>query len=145
MIARDAVGWARTLTGQALAFGSADRGLALLDAAGFAVAVSVVATRRPGRGWVRAQALGTIVTDVEVEGREARVTSSSAAGRLILPTRFESSERLALRRAIEAIAAADRPADLEELVSDTVLAEQLLAPGGRRRKSSPTIRPHRCR
>ena len=126
VIARDAVGWARTLTGQALTFVSSDRGLALLDAAGVAVAVSVVATRRPGRGWVRAQALGTVVTDVEVEGREARVTSSTEAGRLIRPTRFESSERLALRRAIEAIAAAEHPADLDELLSDTAVAEHLL-------------------
>lgn len=128
VIARDAVGWARTLSGHALTLVSADRGLALLDAAGVGVTVSVVATRRPGGGWLRAQALGPVVTDVEVEGREARVSSATPAGRVIRPTRFESSERLALRRAIEAVAAPDRPTDLADLLVDVLLAEHLVRP-----------------
>lgn len=127
VVARDAVGWARVLTGSAPTLLAADRGLAVMDGAGVPVSVSVVTTRRPGGGWIRAQALGVVVTDVEIEGRVFRVSSSSAAGRLILPTRFESSERLALRRALSAVAAGDVSGDLAELAADTALAESILA------------------
>jgi hypothetical protein len=116
------------LAGQALSLIAADRGLALLETdAGIAVTLSVVATRRPGRGWVRAQALGEVITDVSVEGREASVTTATRAGRLILPTRFESSERLAVRRALVALEGGDAPDDLAELVADTEQAERTLA------------------
>lgn len=126
-ITRDAVGWGRVLAGQPPALVSADRGLALLDTgAGVAVALSVVSTRRPGRGWLRAQALGEVLIDAEVEGRSCTVAVSTAAGRVILPTRFESSERLAVRRAVAALEADDRPADLADLLTDSEPVEEIL-------------------
>jgi hypothetical protein len=127
VIARDAVGWGRALAGGALTLVSADRGLALLETdAGVAVTLSVVATRRPGRGWVRAQALGEVLIDVEVEGRACSVAVSSVAGRSALPVRYESSERLAVRRAVAAAEADERPGDLIDLLADTEPAEEIL-------------------
>ncbi len=127
VIARDAVGWGRVLAGQAPTLVSADRGLALLETAdGTVLTLSVVATRRPGRGWVRAQALGEVLTEVEVEGRASSIAVATAAGRLALPVRFESSERLALRRAVAAVEAHDRPSDLVDLIADTEAVEGIL-------------------
>ena len=139
VVARDAIGWGRVLAGHAPVLRSADRGLALLEAPdGIALALSVVATRRPGRGWIRAQVLGEILTAVDVEGRGCRIAVSTAGGQMIAPTRFESSERLAVRRALEAVdafeavqaGAADgadaRPDDLSDLIADTESVEQIL-------------------
>ena len=92
VLARDAVGWARTLAAGAQADGSlingaltvvaAGDGLALLQTdAGVGAAVTVVATDRPGAGWLRASALGDPLVDVEVEGAAARVTRATASGR----------------------------------------------------------------
>jgi hypothetical protein len=127
VITRDAVGWGRVLAGRAPTLVSGDRGLALLETAdGTALTLSVVATRRPGRGWVRAQALGEVLTDVDVEGRASSIAVATAAGRFVLPTRFESSERLALRRAVAAAAAHDQPGDLADLIADTEPVEGIL-------------------
>jgi hypothetical protein len=133
VVARDAIGWGRVLAGQAPVLRSAARGLALLEGPdGIALTLSVVATRRPGRGWIRAQVLGEVLTDVDVEGRSCRIAASTVDGQTIAPTRFESSERLAVRRAIEALEAGaaieadERPGDLADLISDTEPVEQIL-------------------
>jgi hypothetical protein len=127
VIARDAVGWGRVLAGQAPTLVSGHRGLALLETGGgAALTLSVVATRRPGRGWVRAQALGEVLTDVEVEGRASSIAVATAAGRFVLPARYESSERLALRRAVAAAEANDQPSDLADLIADTEPVEAIL-------------------
>lgn len=124
---RDAVGWLRNLGGDKLVLVTADDGLALLEtSAGIAATLTVVATRRPGAGRITVQALGETTTAVEVEGRVAGVSTSSRGGRLIAPTRFESSERLALRRAAEALTVQPRPLDLTDLLADTELVEQIL-------------------
>jgi hypothetical protein len=129
VVARDAVGWGRVLTGQSLSVMAADRGLALLQtSAGLTVTLAVVAAQRPGGGWVRAQALGEVITEVDVEGTESRVATVTAAGRLALPRRFESPERVALRRAIAALDAGDLPGDLAELVADTQAVERIMLP-----------------
>ena len=73
------------------------------------------------------QALGEVITDVEVEGRAGRLATASAAGRLVAPARFESSERLALRRALAAVAAHTTPTDLDDLAADTDLVERMPA------------------
>ncbi len=127
-VTRDAVGWLRVLAGDGLAVAAASEGaLALLQTeAGIAAALSVTVTARPGPGWIRAQALGETITDVEVDGSAARVTTATGAGRLTSPIRFESSERLALRRAVSALTAPDRPDDLRELLADTELVERML-------------------
>jgi len=49
-------------------------------------------------------------------------------GRLIAPARFESSERLALRRTLDALSAQIVPNDLEELALDTEPVERMLPP-----------------
>jgi hypothetical protein len=128
-VARDAVGWGRALAGQTPAPTAGDRGLALLETpAGTAVTLCLVATQRPGGGWVRAQVLDEVITEVSVEGRESRVVTAWATGRLISATRFESSERWALRRALDAV----------EAGSPT-------SPATPRRPRGSSRRGHRCR
>jgi hypothetical protein len=127
---QDAVGWLRILAGETPTLVAADQGLVLLEAsAGISATLTSVATGRPGAGRIRVQALGEVITDVEVEGRATYVTTASAAGRLIAPQRFESSERLALRRALEAVAGHTVPADLDDLLADAALVERLLLAG----------------
>lgn len=125
-VARDAVGWARVLTGEQLEVVSSDSGQVLLaGASGLAATLAVVATARPGSGRIHGQALGEVITDVVVEGRIARLTTSTETGRLIAPAVFESSARLALRRALAAVQGVSSR-DLEELAADTAIAETII-------------------
>ena len=125
-VARDAVGWARVLTGEQLELVAAGGAQALLVAAsGLSATLTVVATARPGSGRIHAQALGEVITDVVVEGRVARLSTSTEAGRLMAPAVFESSERLALRRALAALEG-DSIHDLDELAADTFIAETII-------------------
>ncbi len=128
VVARDAVGWGRVLARESATMLSGDRGLALLETAGgTALTLSVVTTRRRGSGWVRAQALGEAIADVDVEGRAISVVISTPSGRLILPPRYESSERVAVRRALAALESAEAPDDLRDLISDTEPVEGIFA------------------
>lgn len=128
VVARESVGWLRVLAGAELSLTRADGALGLFETgSGVGAAVSVVATSRPTGGRIRAQALGETTTDIEVEGRRARLVTSSVTGHVIAPARFESSERLALRRAVEALTARTGPSDLVELAGDTESAELMLA------------------
>ncbi|WP_404429520.1 hypothetical protein LG299_09360 [Microbacterium lacus] len=125
-VARDAVGWARVLMSEELEVVAVGGAQALLVAAsGLSAAISVAVTARPGSGRIHAQALGEVITDVVVEGSAVRMSTSTEAGRLIAPAVFESSERLALRRALAAVGGASIR-DLEELAADTVTADALL-------------------
>lgn len=136
-VARDAVGWARVLAGGALALDasrSTARGFsALLSSRGDdgvgGVPVSIVATRRSGTDpWIRAIALGVERTEVtiDVARGSAVVESTSEAGRVIHPTRWESAERVVVRRAIEALESEPIPsrgsAELVDLDADARLA-----------------------
>lgn len=124
---RDAVGWLRILAGEALELVAADGGLALLEtSADISATLTAVVTARPDAGRIRVQALGEVITEVEIEGRAGRLATASAVGRLVAPARFESSERLALRRAVEAFAAHTTPTDLAALAADTDLVERML-------------------
>jgi hypothetical protein len=108
---------------------AADEGLALLEtSAGISGTLTAVATVRPDAGRIWVQALGEVITDVEVDGRAARLVTAGPAGSLIAPVRFESSERLALRRAVEALAERAAQTDLAELLADTELVERMLQP-----------------
>jgi hypothetical protein len=128
VVAREAVGWLRVLARGALLLRRADGALGLFETgSGVGAAVSAVATSRPTGGLIRAQALGETTSDIEVEGRRARLVTSSVTGRVVAPARFESSERLALRRALEALTAQTGPSDLVELAVDTESAELMLA------------------
>ncbi|MDN3496460.1 hypothetical protein QL996_11010 [Planococcus sp. APC 4015] len=130
-VARDAVGWLRVLCGDDLAVVRESGGLALLEGpSDVPVTLSVAETTRPGRGWIRVQALGEVVTDMDVEGDDARVSTSTSDGCLVSPRRYESSERLALRRAVEALQGT-WPRDLDELSADTELVERLSTGGHR--------------
>lgn len=132
----DAVGWARTLAGVPLEIASAgDTGqsltaLLLSDsrAGASSPAVTILAARREnGIEWLRAEVVGATRTEVVVQGRmhSAEVERADAEGRLRLPTRFESSERLALRRAIAAVRNGSLPADADQLRSDARVASAL--------------------
>ncbi len=128
-VARDAVGWVRVLTGDLPELVTPSGMPALLETgAGVPATLSVVATARPGGGWLRAHALGEVITEVDVEGRVSRVTTATVAGRLIAPTRFESSERLAVRRALAAVETGEEPHDIDDLRADTELVERMLPP-----------------
>jgi hypothetical protein len=128
VVTRDAIGWGRVLAGQTPSPTAGDGLLALLETpAGTPVTLCLVTTRRPGRGWVRAQVLDEVTTEVSIEGRESRVVTATASGRLTAPTRFESSERLALRRAVDAMDAGGRPDDLAVLAVDTDVAERVVS------------------
>jgi hypothetical protein len=87
--------------------------------------VSVVATVQagaPGGGRIRVTAVGDRLIEVDGGVGTLRVTTSDADGRRVAPRRWESSERLALRRAIEAVATGSAPEDLGELQHDERLA-----------------------
>jgi hypothetical protein len=129
-LARDAAGWGRILAGGPLSVDVARGGIgSLRGASGVTVVVNLAATARPGGGWLRAAALGDPLVEVEVEGLSARVTVASAGGSLALPTRFESSSRLALRRAAAALASGEPTRDLHDLASDTAIADRLVDVG----------------
>ncbi|HEY9308540.1 MAG TPA: hypothetical protein VIP82_12145 [Microbacterium sp.] len=129
---RDAIGWARVLAGRplghragTLAGGS---GLALLESEARA-AVSVVAATQPGAprlGRLRITALAETVVEVDDDGGDLVIATTDASGRRTLPRRFERPERVALRRAVEAVRRVRRVADLAELRHDAVLAGQIL-------------------
>ena len=68
-----------------------------------------------------------MLTEIEVEHDRTRVRTSTARGSLSAPGRFESSARLAVRRALAALDAGDRPDDLRRLAADTALVERMLA------------------
>ncbi len=126
VVLRDAVGWLRVLGGGALAVRSAGAGPVLLETHDGTVAALSVAMTARGPGWIRAQALGEVLTDVEVEAGAVLVATSSRAGRLVAPVRFESSERLALRRALAAMEASAQPPDIAEIRADAEIAEECM-------------------
>jgi hypothetical protein len=128
VVVRDAVGWLRALTPENLRLVAASGSFAMLETeTGVPATVSVVATARPGGGWIHAQALGEVISEVEVEKDAAQVVTATAAGRMIAPPRFESSARLALRRALAAVDAPADADDLRRLADDTDLVERMLA------------------
>jgi hypothetical protein len=126
VVARDAVGWLRVLVGGALSVVAGDRGLALLETAtGLSATLSVVPTDRPGAGQLRARALGEVRTEVAVEAERARIVTVTAQGSLVAPPRFESSARLAVRRAIAALSSGDEVDDLSALLADATVVDRI--------------------
>ncbi|MFB7883291.1 hypothetical protein [Microbacterium sp. NPDC056057] len=129
---RDAIGWARVIAGTPLAPRTTEswggRVLALLESEQGS-AVSIVSAVQPGAprlGRVRITSIAP--TRVEIDADLDTVACvTDAAGRGILPALFESSERVALRRAISAVRTAERPPDLADLRHDTGLAAALLS------------------
>lgn len=125
-VAADALGWARVLAGGELR----PRSAACTPAAVLAQfdgpqgeAVSLVLTASSGRARgssLRAEALGDPIVRVVNEGRGMAVSVSvqDADGTRCLPPRWESRERLAVRRVITAITRRESLPDLGLLRSD---------------------------
>lgn len=129
---RDAIGWARALAGSPLrrrsGTSAGGRALALLEAEAGA-AVSVVAAMQPGApplGRTRITALGETLVEIDDDGGDLVAAVTDAAGRRVLPRRFERPERVALRRAIDAVGSGRGPDDLAGLRHDTALARAVL-------------------
>jgi hypothetical protein len=70
--------------------------------------------------------LGEVRTEVAVEGERTRVITTTGRGSLEAPERFESSARLAVRRALAALNG-QTPGDLRALAADTAAVERILA------------------
>ena len=126
-IVRDAVGWVRALGDArvevAQAAATPRGGTALLRGRddGRVVGSLVIAASHPKGELLRVRALGETATEVEIDEAMGRreVATSTAAGRMVAPTRYEDGERAAVRRALDAVASGTtRLPDLEDLVHD---------------------------
>ena len=74
--------------------------------------VSLVFAAQPGapaRGRLRLTALGATLLELDGDETELQFAMTDAASRRTAPTRFESPERLALRRAVNAVAHDEQP------------------------------------
>jgi hypothetical protein len=90
------------------------------------VPISLLATRRPGSSpWIRATAIGDERTEVTIDSarRAATVERTTEAGRAVDTTRWESGERVALRRMIEALESGSSPVDLADFAHDSDLTD----------------------
>ena len=133
----DGVGWIRSLAGGPLKFragiATARGRIALLDSEGArgSVPATVMGTPLGGLhagGLLQVLALGEVRTEVTVDEPAGltRVETFTGEGAVRAPERFESSARLALRRALEACLADGPVADLDELLQDVVVTRALL-------------------
>lgn len=128
---RDAVGWARALAGGALEVRavSATSRATLLALDHGTVAVSVLVGRRDSpAAWMRALALDSERIEVTLQHPVGSplVARAGVGGTVLSPLRFESHERLALRRALDALETETLPADLQELEHDCRTAVEAL-------------------
>ena len=140
---RDGFGWARSLAQGPLTLRSgiatAQGRMALLDSeasAGGSVPATLAATVTGGRhagGLLQVLALGEVRTEVTVDQPAGltRLETSTEDGTLRAPERYESSARLALRRAFDACASGGAVADLDELLEDMALTWALLGANSR--------------
>lgn len=137
-VVRDALGWARLFVGGPLVLRSGtatpQSSMALLEGgpdAGRPVQVPLMANMmtagRPG-GFIRLTSLGEVrvTLTVDVPAGITSVERGSEQGDLRLPSRFEASARLSLRRALDALAAGHYPLDLPGLLHDSRLAAAAL-------------------
>lgn len=137
-VIRDGFGWARSLAPGPLTLpaciATAQGGMALLESDGGdgrPVHLTLVGTPvgglHPG-GLLKVLALGEVRTELTVDEPAGftRLETATADGALRAPERFESSARLALRRAIQACASGDPVPDLDELLGDLALTNALL-------------------
>ncbi|MGY3319626.1 hypothetical protein [Arthrobacter sp. TE12232] len=132
-VLRDGFGWARSLTGRPLTpqacRATAHGRIALLDSAGpdgGSVPATLVGTLVGGThlgGLVQVLALGEVRTEITVDQPAGltRLETSTAGGALRAPERYESSARLALRRALVACSSGRNVTDLDELLEDMAL------------------------
>lgn len=131
LVLRDAIGWARVLAGGRLEvrITRATARAVLVQSQRTSVAVSVLLGRRDSATmWLRALAVDSERTEVVLRHRvgPAVVVRAGSTGSLHLPARYESSARVALRRALDAVEGGGHPADLEELAHDSAIAAAAL-------------------
>ncbi|MCU1568756.1 MAG: hypothetical protein JWQ56_3693 [Pseudarthrobacter sp.] len=134
----DGFGWMRSLAGGALALQSSiatvHSRIALLDSVDFksgTVPATLSATTiggLPSGGLLQVLVLGEVRTEVTVDQPAgfARVETATEEGSLRAPVRYESSARVALRRAFDACLSGEPATDLEELLQDLALTRALL-------------------
>lgn len=136
-VIRDGFGWARSLAQGPLRFqagiATAQGRMALLDCGsldGGAIPATLVGTAAGGLhagGLLQVLGLGEVRTELTVDQPAGltRLESFTEEGALRAPERYESSARVALRRAVEACSAGPVP-DLGELLEDMALTWALL-------------------
>ncbi|CAI3804300.1 hypothetical protein [Pseudarthrobacter sp. MM222] len=134
----DGFGWMRSLAGGSLALRSSiatvHSRIALLESGSYngeTVPATLSATAIGGLhagGLLQVLALGEVRTEVTVDQPAglARVETFTNEGVFRAPGRYESSARVALRRAIEASLSGGLAADLEDLLQDMALTRALL-------------------
>ncbi|WP_308929064.1 hypothetical protein [Arthrobacter sp. SLBN-112] len=137
-VIRDGVGWARSLAGGPLTLQKgtavAEGAMALMDSpltGGGHLPSTLVGTVLGGPaagGLLQVLALGEVRTEVAIDHDAGRVKleTSTPEGSLRAPERYETSARLALRRAIEAMSSGGQVADLRELLEDQRIAHKLM-------------------
>lgn len=136
-VVRDAIGWLRVLAGGELelrAAASLPHGvIALFEESVSRRAATVTASALMGRGdaRLRVHAVGETRVEVDLDAATDRrsVEVSTSEGLLRRPRRHESGERVALRRAIDALADGSLPRDLRAFRHDSDLAARALAAG----------------
>lgn len=134
-LVRDAIGWLRTLAGGPLRMRAAEAVphgvIALFEHADSGRAAALTASALVGRGGARLRAHSVGVTRVEIDLDAAThlrsIVVTTAEGALSRPRRHEAPERLALRRAVEAVVEGVPTADLGDFRHDSALAAQVRA------------------
>jgi hypothetical protein len=131
---RDAVGWARELSGGDLRLRTRASGtggeLAVLETAdGPTVSLTVqVMSGVPDGAVIRVTALGVVRRQVVVDDAAMLVELTTAVeGSTSVETgRFETPERAGVRRLLSALESGDLPGDLGNLAHDTAIAHSIL-------------------
>jgi hypothetical protein len=133
---RDAVGWTRELSKAAVRLGEAAvgqrGGTALLRADTGSVVGSMTVTPTGPEGEIlRITALGETVTEVELDKPMGsfELATSTSEGRLVAPAPVEAGERVALRRALDAVVGRSQPSDLNNLLLDDTVARSVFNTG----------------
>jgi hypothetical protein len=136
-VIHDALGWARAIGRGRLDLQTASTTLhgsiGLLRASGadrpldITLMVNVVNSGKPG-GFLRLTCLGEVLATitVDVPAGVASLDVATAKGALRLPACFEATERLTLRRALQALGDGQSPADLAGLLGDSQLSMSFL-------------------
>lgn len=127
----DAAGWVRVFADAGAVAGAGavvGEGLIAEATAGRSVVVWQVRRKAVGDAMLRVLAVGPTRIEIRVHGvaGEARVRVSDESGDHALAARWESSERLALRRAVDAVRGGAIGADAAEFAADAAVADRLL-------------------
>ncbi|MFT4215148.1 MAG: hypothetical protein QM622_10290 [Microbacterium sp.] len=132
-VVRDAIGWLRQLADAPLTLESVHAvggsAMALLRAGERPATLTVrTIADRAARPRLRVLAAGASRTEVVVDGQDATVVVTTQGGAQRMPVLPESRQRLALRRALEAVALRGQgdPGDLAELRHDDQLCALVL-------------------